>query len=177
MFRSPSFRYKVRDLCLHILSSFPMSTLIAFWICTTRSEFPICNANFFAQANSFLFFSNSFLTLPKHFWLHQVSSLPQFYIFLSTRWLSPSSWLASQTPSTVSPHPLSANHIYSNLNGFFFCWNSRPACSFHRVYDPKSYYPYDVPKYPENPKTIQPWLQPYLVSPKLTHRYDNVCST
>ena len=67
VFWSPSFKYKVRDLCCHILSSFPMRTFISFWICTSQIDPLICNANFSTRANSFLFFFQLFSNIPKAF--------------------------------------------------------------------------------------------------------------
>ena len=131
VFLSPSFRYKDLDLCLHILSSLSINEFISFWIATNRIAQPPCNACLSTRANSFLFFANWFRTLPKHSLLHLVSSFPHVAIFLNTFVSSFPSTLASYTPSAISPHHLSANHISSNLKSFVLCLNSKSACSIH----------------------------------------------
>ena len=131
VFLSPSFRYNDLDFCLHICSSLSIKELISFWIAINRIAQLLCSACLSTRANSFLFLANSFRILPKRSWLHLVSSFPHVAIFLKTFVSSVPSTLACHTPSTTSPHPLSASHISSNLKSFFLCLNSKSTCSIH----------------------------------------------
>lgn len=131
--QSPSLRYKVRDLCRHILSSLSIRELISFFSPINLPECPPWRTIFSTRVNSLLFFSSYFLTLPKQALLHLVSAFPQFSTFLITLVSPSSSYLTCHTPSKVSPHPLSPSHISSNLNSLFLGEQSRSDYSIHRI--------------------------------------------
>ena len=122
----------VRDLWRHIRSSLSMRELISFFKASSLTELPPWSTLFSTCVSSFLFFLQLSLMLPKQSWLHLVSAFPQFSTFQITLELPSFSYLACQTPSTVSPQPLSPSHISSNLNIFFFCKQSNFECSIHK---------------------------------------------
>ena len=133
VFLSPSFRYMVLDLCLHIRSSLSMREFISFCKTSRRVAQPPWSAILSCWAKSLLLFSSSFQIEPKWSQLHLVSSLPHDSIFLINCVFLDLPTLDSHTPSTTSPHPLFANHISSNLNNFFLRWKSNSANSIQKM--------------------------------------------
>ena len=99
--------------CHHILASLSNRKLISFSSCLIRCTLPSFIATCSAFARSFLFFSNSRLTLPKLFLLHLVSSFPHLSTFFITLTSSALLFLVFQIASIVFSQPfLCHSHLF-----------------------------------------------------------------
>ena len=130
-FLSPNFAHNILDLWNQSLFSLSTNLAISFFNSWTCWLFPDLIAAFSASFNSFLFQLNTILTLPKQFRFHTLNFLPHLSILQMTWSWASSSSLVNHTVSTISEHPQSESHIFSNLNSLENEWMSKPSKVIH----------------------------------------------